>query len=464
MLGTSLPINLIRGSMLYVYVDLLGMDAGAYATVYAFYGVIDALDNPVFGYISDRTRSRWGRRRPFLFIGALVLFAAMVALFVVPQAVVNNATSLIIWFTIFAILSEMADSLINAAYGALLPELFDSERLRARANAVRQGCQMIALVFALGMTPVLAQNLLGCVRDRSLCPDGSTTCAVAVAQCPNPAKGYGVLAIIYGFLGAAIIIWMVLGIHENPEVARAPQPHFWRSAADILRNHYFWTIGLVSACYLAAFALTIGGLQLFVSYSLGMGGQEASILQVTVVLATVVLLPAWAWLVGRWGAARAWRLALPLAAVGYTPLWFAHSLPQALVAGLCIAVGLSGMLATNDVVLARVLDEDARQRGVHREGIFLSAFGVLGRLSGLLSSLALASLAWFFGYHSGANPGPQPGLAFRVYMSVYPLGLLLVGAVMAWMIAIPAGPNESAATRRPRLPGSPRPASPGETP
>jgi GPH family glycoside/pentoside/hexuronide:cation symporter len=65
MLGTSIPINLIKGSMLYFYVDLLGMNAKVYAAVYTVYGIIDAIDNPVFGYLSDRTRTRWGRRRPY---------------------------------------------------------------------------------------------------------------------------------------------------------------------------------------------------------------------------------------------------------------------------------------------------------------------------------------------------------------------------------------------------------------
>lgn len=51
MFGTSLPINLVKGSMLYVYVELLGLDAVVYAAVYAVYGVLDALDNPVFGHL-----------------------------------------------------------------------------------------------------------------------------------------------------------------------------------------------------------------------------------------------------------------------------------------------------------------------------------------------------------------------------------------------------------------------------
>ena len=135
MFGTSIPINLIKGSMLYFYVELLGMDATVFAGVYAIYGILDAIDNPVFGYLSDRTRSRWGRRKPYLVVGSLVLLGAMIALFSVPGSVAASATSLVIWFAVFAILSEMADSLINANYGALLPELFPAN-VRYTGSAV----------------------------------------------------------------------------------------------------------------------------------------------------------------------------------------------------------------------------------------------------------------------------------------------------------------------------------------
>src|SRR5690625_2143894 len=64
MFGTSVPINMIKGSILLFYVDILGLDVRAYGIVMAIYAVIDAFDNPVLGYLSDRTRSRFGRRRP----------------------------------------------------------------------------------------------------------------------------------------------------------------------------------------------------------------------------------------------------------------------------------------------------------------------------------------------------------------------------------------------------------------
>ena len=102
-----------------------------------------------------------------------------------------------------------------------------------------------------------------------------------------------------------------------------------------------------------------------------------------------------------------------------------------------MAFGWSGMLATNDLIFARVLDEDARKTGIHREGIFLSAFGVLGRLNAIPTSIALLSLGWFFGYRSGAVPGPDPAMAWRVYMAIYPLVFMLIGTLISRFIRLP---------------------------
>lgn len=172
-------------------------------------------------------------------------------------------------------------------------------------------------------------------------------------------------------------------------------------------------------------------------YTLNGDGWTATILQVIVIFFTLVFLLGWTQIVKRKGAAWTWRWALLIAALGFTPLYFAHDLVSAIIGGLAVAVGYAGMLSTNDLIAARVLDEDAARNGVHREGIFLSAFGIFTRLNGLVVALALASLTWIFGFESGENPGDQPDVAFRFYLSVYPFVLLLLAAIIARFIKVP---------------------------
>lgn len=414
MFGTSIPINLIKGSLVLFYVDMLGLDVRLYGIVMVAYAIIDALDNPVLGFLSDRTRTRWGRRRPWLLAGAPVLAVGTVALFAVPESA--EGPGLVIWFATFAILCEAADSMINVNYGALLPELFPRERERAVANALRQGCQLLALVVSLALTPWLATEVFGTEETTG---------------------GFTVTAILYSVVACGVILYMAWGVREDPQAVRGQRPPFLATVRVILSHGGFWQIGLVSACYLSAMGLVLTGVQLYVRYSLGLPVAYALYLQGVVILATVGFLAVWARVVRAKGAPFTWRLSLVLLTLGFVPLFLARDLVTAVLAGLCVGVGYAGMLASNDLIIARVLDEDTARHGAHREGIFLAAFGFFGRLAGIVAGAALASLGTFFGYNSGDDPGTQGDLAWRVYVCLYPMVLTAAGAALSLLVRVP---------------------------
>lgn len=414
MFGTSIPINMIKGSMILFYVDILGLDVRAYGIVMVIYAVIDALDNPVLGYLSDRTRSRFGRRRPWLLIGAPLLAASMIAFFSAPTSL--DGLGLVLWFAVFAILCEAFDSMLNANYGALLPELFPREGERAKANSLRQGFQLVALVISLAVTPLLTTSVFG-TEDTTV--------------------GFQITAIIYGAIAVVVIAFMAISAKENPRYSTAVRPPLLASIRAILAHPLFWKVGLVGACYGIAMALVLSGIQLYVRYSLGLPVAHALYLQGAVILIAAGGLVVWTRVVALKGALWTWRLAFAILAISFAALFFAFDLWSAIAAGVLVGIGWSGMLATNDLIVARVLDLDAARHGEHREGLFLSAFGFFGRLNGVVTGLALTSLGIFFGYNSGDDPGSDPGTAFRMYLSVYPFILTAIGAIAARLITVP---------------------------
>lgn len=422
MFGTSIPINLIRGSVILFYVEILGLDVRAYGAVMVVYAVVDAIDNPVLGHLSDRTRSRTGRRRPWLLVGAPLLAASLVGFFWVPDGL--QGAALVAWFAVFAILCEAFDSLLNANYGALLPELFPDERAgRARANTLRQAFQLLALVLSLAVTPLLTTSLLGT---------------------QDSVEGFRATSVVYAATALVALLLMALGIRENPRYATAARPAFWRGVRAVVGNRWFWAVGLVSACYSISMALVLAGVQLYVLHTLGLPVTSSFVLMGVVIVAAAIGLPLWTRVVARRGALATWRLAFAVLALSFAGLFLARDLTTAVVAGVVLGVGWSGMLATNDLVVARVLDGDADTHGEHREGLFLSAFGFFGRLNGAVTGLALSSLGVLFGYYSGDDPGEDPGTAFRVYLGVYPFALATVGAIASRFVRVPEVTPEAA--------------------
>lgn len=414
MFGLSLPINLIRGSMALYWIDIQGLDAGAYAAVMLVYGIIDAIDNPLLGYLSDRTRTRFGRRRPWLVVGTTVLAAALVGFFSAPSVLEGSA--MVAWFAFFAITCEAADSMMAANYGALLPEMFTDEKRRARANSLRQAFQLAALAISLALTPVLTTKVFG---------TASTT------------EGFTTTAVIYALVAAAVLYFMISQVRENPPPPEEEKPPFFRSILEIARTKAFWQVGIASACYLVPLGVVLAAMQLYVKYSLGIDVAWTMAIMAPVAVVAAGGLAVWTPIVARRGAPFVWRLGYVFLAAGFIPLYFARTLFEAAASACLVAVGWSALLVTNDLIQARILDDDARRHGVHREGIFMSAFGFFSRITGALTGVGFWLISVLYGYQNQDVPGDDPGAAFRFLMCVIPFAIAAIGAIVVRLIRVP---------------------------
>ncbi len=179
MFGTSIPINMLKTYVAAFYVIRLGLSTAQLATILFVYTFIDAADNPIYGFLSDRTRSRWGRRRPWLVIGTPLLVLTFIA-FYSPPAFLSGG-SLFAYAMLFYVLAGTLDSVINANYSALFPEMFRTDASRASTNALRQAFQLVAMIISIALTPMVTKYL-----------------------------GYSLTAIVYGILGGAVILYMSL--------------------------------------------------------------------------------------------------------------------------------------------------------------------------------------------------------------------------------------------------------------
>lgn len=414
MFGTSIPINMFKTYAAKFYVDTLGLSTDSYALILFVYTFVDAIDNPVYGYLSDRTRTKWGRRRPWLVIGALLLGLSFIAFFN-PPGFVTASTLLFTYCFILYMITGTLDSLVNANYGALFPDLFTEESVRAKTNAFRQAFQLVAMVISLALTPMVVSKLNDIVPD----------------------KGYAVTALIYAVLGVGAILFCTFGCHENPKYATSEKPRFWSTVLALVTNKKFWIFGLANAFYSAAMSLVMQAVSFYVKYTLGLPDAQTMFLMAAVLLAAMLAIPCWVFLIKKLRLLPVWRIALAVLGIGYIPLYFADSLITALLASLLVGLGFAGAISTFDLIGARIIDEDSKKYNLRREGIFNSAMGVMNRLNGLFVSFGFLFVNRYYGFISGDEPGAYPGEASRFLLTVFPFILMIFSFVFAIILRFP---------------------------
>ena len=395
MFGTSIPINLLKTFAFAYYVDSLGVTTGQWATIMLIYTFIDAADNLVYGYFSDRTRTKWGRRRPWLVIGTPLLVLCLILFYSTPAKLTGN--SLYIYAMLFYILTGTLDSVINANYGALFPEIFTSDASRAKANALRQAFQLVAMIISIALTPIVVDKI-----------------------------GWSLTSIVYGLLGGGVILYMALTSHERPVTEDEKKPELWDSVKSLLTNKKFWVAGITNAFYSAGMSLVMAGLPIYAKYTLQISSGQQSLLFGRVLLVAIGSVAVWANWVRKYDLVKVWRIALGTLALTYIPLFFANSFYTALGCAMLVGFGFAGVITTMDLIHSRIMDEDQAKNNVRREGIISNALGFMNRLNGLFTSAAYALLGVLFGYVSGDVPGPQPGTAARFLLTVFPFVLMVL--------------------------------------
>jgi GPH family glycoside/pentoside/hexuronide:cation symporter len=344
MFGTSIPINMLKTYAAIYYVDGLGMTSVQFSLMLLIYTFIDAIDNPVYGFLSDRTRTRWGRRRPWLVIGTPLLVLGFIA-FYSPPAFSNN-NSLVVYCMLFYIFTGTLDSVINANYGALVPELFRDDTSRANTNALRQAFQLVAMIISIALTPMITGAL-----------------------------GYSLTAVLYGLLGGGVILYMSFTSQETNVRVDEEKPGLLESIKDLITNLKFWVAGFANAFYSAAMSLVLVSMPFYVKYVLQLSSEQTTFLLAAVLLIAISCVAVWARWVRKYSLMPVWRAALAALTVAFIPLYFANSLVTGMICSAFVGFGFAGVITTMDLIGAKIMDEHPEARsalGDHPNARFMN--------------------------------------------------------------------------------------------
>ncbi len=156
-LPSGLYLNFFAAYLLYFFVDLGGVAPAAMALMLFLSRVFDAVTDPVMGLLADRTRTRWGRYRPYLLLGALPFGITGFAIFAAPALSPTISPGwLLVWAYVTYGLTMLAFTAVNVPYSGLLGVISSSTKERANVTAYRMFFTGLAGI----MVGVLATTLV----------------------------------------------------------------------------------------------------------------------------------------------------------------------------------------------------------------------------------------------------------------------------------------------------------------
>jgi glycoside/pentoside/hexuronide:cation symporter, GPH family len=357
-LGTSLISGTYGGLLTIFYQDYLGLSArwiGIAATIYA---VWNALNDPLFGYITDNTRSKHGRRIPYMrYTAPFLALTFILVWFAPPQA---GQQTLFWWMLVAMLLYDTCYTIIGLVYSALLPEVTESD-------AQRNGLQISSSLFGMLGT------LLGFIIPDLVRPKTGESSLVPLY----------VAMVIVALISMGLILITTFKVKERREFAIVDDPvPLWDAIKFTFTSKSFLILVAENFMVILMSSLLLGSIYYLADYVLQWPTMQ---LLAFLFIPLIIGIPLTN-LVRKWlGVVGAQQFLLVIAGVGLVSVAF---VPKVLIPG-CIALaglGLAGPQTLTNILFGQVADEDELRSRARREGAF---FGVNALITKPAQSIAI---------------------------------------------------------------------------
>jgi glycoside/pentoside/hexuronide:cation symporter, GPH family len=423
MVGKQAPKQL----SLPIYNVTLGVNAGYVGTVLALGRLVDAFTDPFVGYLSDGSATRWGRRRPFIFMGCILAGLFFAALWLSPRGL--SSTGYLICFIVASLLYYMALSLFCVPWYALGYELAPSYDERTRLMAFPSVLGPVGQIFVSWLFPL---TQLAVFTD-------------TIHGIRWVGSGAGLVLVVFGLI-PVFLVRERFGSISASAGKKKPRQSLLTGLKSAVRNVPFVRLTVAVTTVLIGASMVGGlGFYVFVYYLYGGDKTAGSVLlawHMTIQLvANMLLTPLLARLSVRFGKKEVFLAAIGWGCVRSALLWFllnpAHP-SLVLINAVLMGVDNVAIFMLCHAMIADVCDVDERDHGNRREGLFGALFSWVFK-NGIALSYALSGfiLVWI-GYNplKGAAQLPRTMESMKTFYSVVPAVFFLAALFVFWSYPI----------------------------
>lgn len=389
------------------YADSVLLPLGFIAAAIAAARSIDAITDPLMGWISDRTRTRWGRRRPWMFVSAPLAAIALILLFSPPEGMETRQAAL--WFTATFVSFFLFVTMYHVPHYALGPELTSDYKERSSLFAWLEGASLLGIICASYVPLQLAkESMLG------------------------PRYGFQVFAIGFGVLLVGLYWHLCMRVRERPSYSVGKSNPLIPGIRRTMRNRPFRI--LLFSYLIGATTAGISGLlwPFFATYVLKIGPGAQGILLASIFVWGFVSLPFWVRSTRRWG--KKWnyigaRVAGAVSAIGMFFMREGDLIPAALLLALAgIAFGGYSMLGPS--IQADVIDYDELHTGKRREAQFVSLWAIMIKFTMVPGAAIPLGIIASFGYLPNVEQTDTVELVIMLLYSLAPATAALLSVVV----------------------------------
>lgn len=375
-----------------ILVQSLGMSPIMWGLIFFLPKLIDAVTDPLMGYISDRTRSRWGKRRPYIFIGAVIAGLSYIAMWQLSE---DNSLLFNFWyFLLWNIIFFLGMTIFSVPYVAMGYEMSSDYHERTRLMAVAQWIGQWAWVIAPWFWIVLYDP-----NWFESATEGARTLSIWVGLiCMG-------LAIV-----PAVLCRSDDNSHEEKEAIGSLSDTFqdlWRGVLITLANKPFQKVCIATFCIFNAFNTVAGFAFFIIVYYMNQGDPvqagnwPALFGSVSAICTCFLVIPIINWMAQKFGKLKTFTITQTLSLAGYSMFWWSFSPenPYLMFVPIPLYVfGIGGLFTLMMSMTADICDMDELETGERREGLFGAIYWWMVKFgaafAGLLSGLILASVGF----------------------------------------------------------------------
>ena len=379
-MGMAVILNTMGGVFAPFMTNFLGIGAGAAATLLLVSKLYDMVTDPLMGVISDRTTTRWGRRRPFLMLGGVVSAIGLTLVFNPPA--IGNQAWLIAYVLGSLLVIYTGYTLFNVPYLTMPAEMTSSYHERTTLMSYRVVFLNIGALIAVSSFALV--QWLG--NDRAA--HGTMGWAFAILI---------FLGSTYCFFGTA------------PARQTVRKEHAYSIGTQVrtaVENRPLMLLLSAKFCQLLGVSLSTATGVYFKVVVLGLSYQLTTLYLYTSSLVILAVIPAWNMASRRYGK----RLAYMAATAGYalvTLTWLLATADDPLsyifIRAVLLGIFAAGILVMGPALLPDAVEYDYLKTGMRREGTLSSFYSTVEKLAFAIGpALALYFLSWF-GYQAGTD-------------------------------------------------------------